>query len=255
VKFNGITKLYGQSSSNILTNARILVIGLGGVGSWAIEALARSGIGNLYLLDLDDICVSNINRQIHALDSTIGLSKTQVMQKRIKQINAKCMVTAHEDFLTNDNLAKYVTNDLSIVIDCIDSVRVKSALIAWCKRRKIKIITTGASGGKTDPTCIKVADLSKTHNDPLLAKVRSTLRHDYNFSRNPKRSFGVTSVFSSEQMRYVENCGAISFAKNGIGSGINCAQGLGSSCMVTASFGLVAASVAVNKLTKDSQKQ
>jgi len=254
VRFAGISNLYGASNIDILASAKILVVGLGGVGSWAAESLARSSIGNLDLLDLDDICTSNINRQIHALNNTVGISKAQAMLERIKQINPACNVRVHEDFLTVDNLTAYVTPDINIVIDCIDSVRVKAALIAWCKRYKIKIITTGASGGKTCPTYIQITDLSKTYNDPLSAKVRSTLRHDYNFTRNRQRTFGVPCVFSAEQMRYATSCGAISFAKTGAKSGINCTSGLGSSCMVTASFGLFAASLAVNKLTHQSQK-
>jgi len=247
VRFAGISNLYGVNAADIF-KARILVVGLGGVGSWVAESLARSGIGNLDLLDLDDICMSNVNRQIHALDDNIGLSKSKVMQQRIKQINPDCRINAYEDFLTQDNLCDYVTKDLNMVIDCIDSVRVKAALISFCKRRKIKIITTGASGGKTNASCIQILDLSKTYNDPLAAKVRSTLRHDYGFSRNPKRSFSVPCVFSNEQMRYNTDCGDISFAKVNAGTNISCANGLGSSCMVTATFGLMAASLAVNKL-------
>jgi len=253
LRFSGSHKLYGASFSK-LQQARILVIGLGGVGSFAAEALARSGVLNIDLLDLDEICLTNTNRQIHTLTANIGRSKAQVMSERILQINPNCRTQIHLDFLDQQNLATYVTSEIDAVIDCIDSVRVKAALIAWCKRRKIKIITCGGAGGKISPTQIQIKDLSKAFNDPLSAKVRATLRHDYNFSRDLKCNFGVPCVFSSEQIRYTDACGGVTFAKNGVQSGINCSGGLGSSCMVTASFGLAAAAWVVNKLTLSVKK-
>ncbi|HHJ4328332.1 TPA: ThiF family adenylyltransferase, partial [Klebsiella pneumoniae] len=186
-RFAGIARIYGQQGLQRLTAAHVAVVGIGGVGSWAAEALARSGVGEISLFDLDDVCVSNTNRQLHALDGAIGKPKVEEMAARIRLINPACRVHAVCDFVTRDNMAEHIVEQLDGVLDCIDSVPAKAALIAWCKRRKIPIVTTGGAGGQIDPTQIQVSDLNKTFNDPLAAKVRSTLRRDYGFSRTPGR--------------------------------------------------------------------
>ncbi len=169
-RFGGIGRLYTPEGLEKLRRSHICVIGIGGVGSWAVEALARSGIGKITMIDMDDICVTNINRQIHAMSGTVAQLKTEAMKERIERINPECVVEIIDDFLTQDNLADYLNRGYDYVIDAIDSVRVKAAMIAFCKRNKIKIITTGGAGGQTDPTKIQITDLSKTVQDPLAAR-------------------------------------------------------------------------------------
>jgi len=255
-RFGGIQRLYGLQAADILKSAHICVIGIGGVGSWAAEGLARSGIGKITLIDHDDIAASNINRQLHSLSNTLEKSKVEVMAERIKQINANCQCHIIDDFITHANLKKYLEHNYDFVIDAIDSVKFKSAIIYYCKRNKIPIITTGGAGGLIDPTAIQVADLSKTWNDPLAAKVRSQLRYEYNFTKNPKRSFGIPCVFSTEQQRYPQEDGSVDFAKPGVkGVSLDCAMGFGSSSCVTAPFGFIAAAKAIEKIiAKQSAK-
>ncbi|MDH1540449.1 tRNA cyclic N6-threonylcarbamoyladenosine(37) synthase TcdA [Stutzerimonas stutzeri] len=255
-RFGGIARLYGRLGLERLMAAHVAVVGIGGVGSWAAEALARSGVGEISLFDLDDVCITNTNRQIHALEGAVGKPKVDEMAARIRAINPACRVHAVPDFVTRDTMAEYITQDMDCVIDCIDSVLAKAALIAWCKRRKIQIIATGGAGGQIDPTQIQVADLNKTYNDPLAAKVRSTLRRDYGFSRTPGRSYSVPCVFSSEQLRYPRPDGGVCQSKSFVGEGVklDCAGGFGAVTMVTASFGMAAAAKAVDKLVAGARR-
>lgn len=250
-RFGGIARLYGREALERLVASHVAVVGIGGVGSWAAEALVRTGVGEISLFDLDDICVTNTNRQLHTLCDSIGRSKVEVMAERLRAINPHCTVHAIADFVTRDTMAEYITERLDFVIDCIDSVAAKAALIAWCKRRKIGIVTTGGAGGQIDPTKIQILDLNKTFNDPLAAKVRATLRRDYNFSRTPGRHYSVPCVFSSEQLRYPKPDGTVCQNKSFVGEGVklDCAGGFGAVTMVTASFGMAAAAKAVEKLT------
>ena len=165
-RFAGIARLYGTQPAEIIRAAHICVIGIGGVGSWSAEALARSGIGKITLIDHDDIAASNTNRQIHTLSDTLAQSKVEVMATRIRQINPECQVNAIDDFVTETTLQKYLQQDYQCVIDAIDSIKFKAAMIYYCRRNKIPIITTGGAGGLTDPTKIEIADLSRTWNDP-----------------------------------------------------------------------------------------
>lgn len=250
-RFGGIARLYGREAVERLASSHVAVVGIGGVGSWAAEALVRTGVGEISLFDLDDICVTNTNRQLHTLSDSIGRSKVEVMAERLQTINPQCRVHAIADFVTRETMAEYITERLDFVIDCIDSVAAKAALIAWCKRRKIGIVTTGGAGGQIDPTKIQILDLNKTFNDPLAAKVRATLRRDYNFSRTPGRHYSVPCVFSSEQLRYPKPDGTVCQTKSFVGEGVklDCAGGFGAVTMVTASFGMAAAAKAVEKLT------
>lgn len=248
-RFGGIGRLYGQHAMEIFQQAHIAVIGIGGVGSWVVEALARSGVGNITLIDHDDISITNMNRQIHTLDSTIDQSKVDVMRQRIAKINPECQVHAVDDLLTHANCAKYFAEKFDYVVDAIDSVKHKSALIYYCKRNKIPIITTGGAGGLVDPTQIEIVDLSKTYNDPLAAKVRSQLRHQYGFTRNPKRRFGIECVYSTEQQMYPQGDGTVGPDKPGVkGVTLDCNSGYGSSSCVTAGFGFAAAARVLNKI-------
>ncbi|MBI6748879.1 tRNA cyclic N6-threonylcarbamoyladenosine(37) synthase TcdA [Pseudomonas syringae] len=255
-RFAGIARLYGIEGLARLRAAHVAVVGIGGVGSWAAEGMARSGVGEISLFDMDDVCVSNSNRQLHALSTTVGQSKVEVMAERIRAINPDCIVHAVADFVTRDTMAECITPDMDFVIDCIDSVNAKAALISWCKRRKIQMVTTGGAGGQIDPTLIQIADLNRTFNDPLASKVRSTLRRDYGFSRTPNRHYSVPCVFSTEQLRYPKPDGSICLEKKFVGEGVklDCAGGFGAVMMVTATFGMVAATRAVDKLVAGTRR-
>ena len=250
-RFGGTRRLYGAEATERLRHAHICVIGIGGVGSWAAEALARSAVGEITLIDLDDICVTNTNRQIHALANTIGQDKTEVMAERIRQINPECVVHTVDDFVTPENVGEVIDKRFDYVLDAIDNFRAKAALIAHCKRNKIKIITTGGAGGQVDPLKIQVADLTKTIQDPLSRKVKDQLRRFHNFSKNPKRRFAVECVFSTEAARYPQPDGSVCQTKpDATGSmKMDCASGFGAATVVTATFGFVAVARIIEKLT------
>ncbi len=236
-RFGGVARLYGAEGAARIAAAHVCVIGIGGVGSWAAEALARSGVGRLTLIDLDHVAESNINRQIHALDATLGKAKVVAMAERIAQINPDCVVNCVDEFIEPDTVATLLPA-CDAVIDAIDAVRAKAALIALCRREKRLLVTTGGAGGRIDPTQVQVADLSRTIQDALASNVRARLRKDYGFPRDPKKKFGVECVFSPEQITrpVAEAC-----ATDGGGlQGLNCA-GYGSSVAVTATFGFSAA--------------
>lgn len=253
--FAALPRVFGQQASDRLPQMRICVVGMGGVGSWAVEALARTGVGHITIIDHDDVTVSNINRQLHAFSNTVGESKVELMAQRIRNINADCDVNAIDDFLAETNLANYLDQQFDVVIDAIDSIRFKAAMIYFCKRNKIPMITTGGAGGRTDPLAVEVADLSLTWNDALAATVRSRLRADYGYSRNPKHRFGVECVFSREQPVYPDNHGGVMHARPGVaGASLDCEQGYGSVSMVTGTFGLVAASRALKRVMLNKAK-
>ena len=257
-RFAGIARLYGCEPAQWITDMNICVIGMGGVGSWAVEALARTGVGAMTLIDYDEICATNINRQVHALESTIGEKKSLEMQKRIQDINPKCCVTIIDDYITDRNLFEHIPPDrpFDYVIDAIDSIRFKAALIYHCKRNKIPVITTGAGGGLTDPTQIQVRDLSRTINDPLAAKVRAELRARHGFSKNTKRYFGVECVFSTQQQVYPKADGSVGQQKPGIhGVHLDCSMGYGSVTHVTGAMGFVAASRVIEKHLLRNQRE
>ena len=249
-RFGGIARLYGIPALDVFGKSHVAVIGIGGGGSWAAEALARSGIGEITLFDLDDICVSNVNRQIHALNSSVGQMKTQAMAARLKDINPQLQVNAVHAFITPKNLDKYVSANFDYIFDATDSVSAKTALIAYCSRNKIKLICSGGAGGQIDPTLIQIADLNKTIQDPLLAKVRNNLRRLHGFSRNPKRKYRIDCVFSTEQLRYQQNDGSVCFGRP-TGSGpvkLDCASGFGSITHLTGTFAFVGVSQILKKL-------
>ncbi|NJD05774.1 MAG: tRNA cyclic N6-threonylcarbamoyladenosine(37) synthase TcdA [Methylococcaceae bacterium] len=249
-RFGGITRLYGVEGLRRLREAHVCVVGVGGVGSWAAEALARSAVGTLTLIDLDNVAVSNVNRQIHALDGAYGTAKVRAMAERIAAINPACRVIQVEDFVTVDNVAELITRDFHWVLDCMDAFRIKAALAAHCRRTKIKLVTVGAAGGMTDPTRIKVLDLSRTAQDPLLARTRKQLRDRHGFPANPQRRFSIPAVFSDEHALYPTADGGVCQQRDpgAAASGLNCAGGIGSVMTVTASFGLVAVSLVLNRL-------
>ena len=257
-RFGGIARLYGGTALARLAAAHVCVIGIGGVGSWAAEALARSAVGSITLIDLDHVAESNTNRQIHALDGEFGKAKVQAMAQRIRAINPGCVVTGIEEFVSAENVASLLP-PCDAVLDAIDNVRAKAALIAHCRTAGISIVTTGSAGGRCDPTRIQVADLARTVHDPLASSLRARLRKEYAFTRDPKKEFGVECVFSVEPIIRPESAGpACDFdeepgAKPGL-QGLSCA-GYGSAVTVTASFGMAAAACVLEQLAIGAKRK
>ena len=257
-RFGGVARLYGAPALAAFERAHVAVIGIGGVGSWVAEALARSAVGTLTLIDLDNIAESNTNRQIHALDGNYGKAKVTAMAERIRLIDPACEVRQIEDFVEPGNFDETLGGGFDYIIDAIDSVRTKTALIAWCVARKQALITVGGAGGQLDPTRIRIDDLALTIQDPLLSKVRGQLRKLHGFPRGPKARFRVNAVYSDEPLIYPEApvCDLSEGAEHletGAGYsgpvGLNCA-GFGSSVCVTASFGFAAAAHVLRELAK-----
>ncbi|HZW11707.1 MAG TPA: tRNA cyclic N6-threonylcarbamoyladenosine(37) synthase TcdA [Noviherbaspirillum sp.] len=254
-RFGGIARLYGAAALERFRKAHVCVIGVGGVGSWVVEALARSAIGNITMIDLDNVAESNINRQIQALTNTLGKAKVTALSERIAQINPYCRVTEVEDFITPDNLEEMIgARRFDYIIDAIDNVKAKTALIAYCREREIPLITIGGAGGQIDPTKIEIRDLSRTEQEPLLAKVRKRLRANHGFPRGTKNKFGIEAVFSTEPLRFPVTGEACALDTDPAGvTGLNCA-GFGSSMVVTANFGLVAAARVLQKLAAEAKR-
>lgn len=246
-RFGGVCRLYGQANFERLTQAHVTIIGLGGVGSWCAEALARTHIGKLTLIDADTIAESNINRQLPALESTIGRPKAEVLAERFAQINPNVQITTHVAFVDETNLDDLIPED-GIIVDAIDSLKAKAALIAWAKTKKRSIVVSGGAGGRTDPSRITTADLSRTTADALLSKLRTQLRKDYNFPKgasNPKdsRPFGITAVYSTEMGR--------ACAPDALELAGGAQAGFGTAMVVTASLGLRVAQVVISRVLQD----
>ena len=248
-RFGGVARLYGDAALERFRATHVCVIGVGGVGSWIVEALARSAIGQLTLIDLDNVAESNINRQIQALSGTIGQAKIGALAERIAQINPFCRVNLVEDFVEPDNLDQMIGGrGYDFVIDAIDSVKSKAALIAYCRDHAIPMITIGSAGGQVDPTRIELRDLSKTEQEPLLKMVRKRLRNQYGFPRSIKTKFDIDAVFSMEPLTFPAEGATCEIDDGAAGvTGLNCA-GFGSSMVVTATFGMVAAAHLLRKL-------
>lgn len=248
-RFGGIARLYGERALERFRAAHVCVIGVGGVGSWVVEALARSAVGHLTLIDLDNVAESNINRQIQALSSTVGMAKIEALKQRIAQINPFCQVTLVEDFIDAENIPAMIADkNVDYVVDAIDSVKPKAALIAWCSANKMPLVVVGGAGGQIDPTKVEIRDLARTEQEPLLKKVRKILRAQYGFSRGEKQKYHIDAVFSMEPLRYPDAGDACDVDPNSI-TGLNCA-GFGSSMVVTATFGMVTAGQVLRRLAE-----
>ena len=254
-RFSGVRRLYGQQGLEKLQAAKVCVIGIGGVGAWAVEALARSALGHITLIDLDNIAESNVNRQLHAIDGAFGMAKVTAMADRIKAINPACVIKEIEDFVTLDNVAEMLNGDFHMVLDAIDDAKAKVAIAAYCKHHNIPLVTVGGAGGRLDPTKIKQGDLSQVVGDRLLAKVRNQLRRDHGFPKAPtshKKSaakFGITAIYSDEQVMQPNVEIEASCEVDTAITGLNCA-GYGSSVCVTAPFGMAAAAIVLNLIVK-----
>lgn len=245
-RFGGVRRLYGDTRLAQFRQAHVCIIGLGGVGSWAAEALARNAIGNMTLIDLDNIAESNVNRQLHAVDGAFGKAKVTAMAERIHSINPDCKVTQIEDFITAENSATLLAADYDIVLDAIDDAKAKVAIAAYCRANQLPLVMTGGAGGRLDPTRIQSTDLARVTGDRLLAKVRNQLRRDHGFPKGEKTKLGIPCIYSDEpvQKPISENCET----DNAL-SGLNCA-GYGSSVCVTAPFGMAAAALVLNLVQK-----
>jgi tRNA threonylcarbamoyladenosine dehydratase len=239
-RFGGIQRLYSAEGLERLRGARVCVVGLGGVGSWAAEALARSAVGHITLVDLDDICVSNINRQLHALEGVVGRPKAAIMAERIASINPACDARAVQEFFNEASAARILEGGFACVVDAIDHAANKSLLIARCRQKEIPIICSGAAGGRKNPLEIQMADLSRTHGDALLQQVRKRLRLEHGFPRDPKTPLNVPCVFSPEAPARAADCEK--------GGRLNCDTGYGAASFVTGAFGFAAASWVVSKI-------
>ena len=244
-RFGGIARLYGETVLQRFAHAHVCVAGVGGVGSWAVEALARTGIGHLTLIDLDNVAESNVNRQLPALTSEFGKAKVSSLHERILQINPECRVTTIEDFVSEDNLTELFEQPFDFVIDAIDQIRVKAAMAAYFIRLQQPFILSGAAGGQKNPALIQPADLSRVTHDPLLANLRYTLRKRHGFSRDTREKMRVQCVFSTENITPPQS-GEISETGDAP-QGLSCA-GYGASMLVTASFGLHCAQAAIDHI-------
>lgn len=248
-RFLGIERLYGTGSVAILAKAHVLVVGIGGVGSWAAEALARSGVGSLTLLDGDDVCISNTNRQLHALDGAFGKPKVQVMGDRLRTISPDLQVFSAQEFLTPQNLEAHLSHAYDFVFDACDALRTKVAMVAYCKRNKIPIIVCGSAGGRTDPSLMRIRDLSKTEHDAMLSLIRRKLRDDYGWTKNPKRYFGVPAIYSMENVRYPTTDACANTDGNVTDTfKLDCGNGLGSACHVTATMAFVGVTEVIRRM-------
>lgn len=253
-RFGGIDRLYGRGALARLAACRVTVVGVGGVGSWAVEALARSGVGQLTLIDADDLCVSNTNRQLPALDGQYGRSKIEAMAERCRAIHPDIALSLVPKFLTPSNLEELLGEPVDLVLDACDSFRSKVEAIAFCRRRKQPIITVGSAGGRSDVTQIRVRDLSRTEHDAMLSLIRKKLRGEFNFPKNHDRYFGVPAVYSLENVRYPQADGRVCGTRPQLGKDealkLDCGAGLGAATHVTGAFAFAAVGKAIEMLLR-----
>jgi len=250
-RFGGIERLYGKAQARRLREARVAVIGIGGVGSWSVEALARSGIGHLTLIDLDDVCITNVNRQIPALSGMFGRPKVEVMAERFMAINPSGQVTPVRSFFTAQTADTLLGAEFDVVLDAIDQIDLKCLLIAQCRARGLPIISTGGAGGRRDPARVRTGDLGQATHDRLLVKVRKILRAEHGFTREPGGSFNVDCVYSVEPQVYPQSDGSVCETREpGNALRLDCRSGYGTASFVTGTFGFVAASLVVKQLVE-----
>lgn len=247
-RFGGLARLYGVEGAARIRSAHVAVVGIGGVGSWTAEALARSGVGYLTLIDLDNVAESNINRQIHALTETVGKAKVEAMRERIVQINPACLVHCIEDFVEPENWPKILPAGVDAVIDACDQIKAKLAMAQWARRNKRLFISVGAAGGKRLAHKVEVDDLSQTTHDPLLAQLRYRLRREFSAPKEGKK-IGVTTVFSREAVAQPD----ASCQLQGSDGSLNC-SGYGSVVAVTATFGQCAAGWILDQISRNLKK-
>ena len=248
-RFTGVEALYGAEAFAKIASASICIVGVGGVGSWCAEACARSGVGTIAIVDLDDVCVTNVNRQIQALTSTLGASKCQVLGQRLKDINPSCNVRIVEKFATSKSVTEILSHNYDVIIDAIDSTTHKTSLIAACVSQGLPIVTIGSGGNRSEPSSITVSDLSSTEYDPLLQAVRKRLRQKHNFPRGKGRSFRVPCVYAPLQRKSREGALELCDGEH-VGRRATCNNGLGSTVITTGTMGFIAVGEALRIITK-----
>ncbi len=245
-RFGGVGRLVGVAGLERLRAANVCVVGLGGVGSWSVEALARSGVGALTLIDLDDVCVTNVNRQLPALDGQIGRPKAVVLAERVAAINPACRVRALTEYFTAATAEDQLSADFACVVDAIDDVSNKALLIAGCVRRGLPCVTAGGAGGKRDATRLRTGDLGESGGDDLLKQVRKKLRREHGFAGGEGNRYGVRAVWSAERPVFPWADGTCSAdPEPGSNLRLDCASGFGTAAWVTGAFGLVVAQAAI----------
>lgn len=251
-RFGGIGRLFGRKALEKIKGSRILVIGIGGVGSWVAESLARTGIGAMTLVDLDDVCITNINRQILATSTSVGQFKVDVMKKRVLDIYPQCEVETRQCFFNPKNLENIFDREYDFVVDACDDFTNKCYLIDHCRKNNIPLVVMGGAGGKIDPLQIRVTDMSTSSNDRLLARLRKKLRQDFNFPREEDGDFGVWSVWSHERAVYPTATGCSTFKPpGGLAKNMDCEEGFGSASFVTGAFAFATTSLILRELTKE----
>ena len=250
-RFGGIGRLFGTAGLERLRQAHVCVVGLGGVGSWVVEALARSGLGSLTLVDLDDVCISNANRQLHAVQSELGKPKAEAMARRVQAINPDCLTRPLQSFFLKSTADEILSAGYDGVVDAIDSTREKCLLIALCRQKHMALVTTGGAGGRRDPTALQVADLAFSSHDRLLQEVRRILRKDHGFPRGHE-PFGVDCVFSRETPVYPQADGTVCETRSeNMDLRLDCNSGYGTASFVTGAFGFAAAARMVQVLVEN----
>jgi tRNA A37 threonylcarbamoyladenosine dehydratase len=249
-RFGGIARLYGRSGLERLRGAKVCVIGVGGVGSWTVEALARSGVGALSLVDLDDVCVTNVNRQLHALDGEIGRPKIGVLADRVRLIHPGCRIEPVADYFTAATAEQLLSPRYDFVVDATDKMTNKCLIISGCRKRGLPVLTVGGAGGKRDGTAVRVADLAHSEQDELLKLVRRKLRRDFGFPRDLAQDFEVSCVYSPEKPIYPWSDGTCSVEpeEGGESLTLDCASGFGTATFVTGAFGFAAAGEIVRRI-------
>jgi tRNA threonylcarbamoyladenosine dehydratase len=253
-RFGGIGRLFGAAAMRRLSAAHVAVVGLGGVGSWAVEALAKSGVGALTLIDLDDVCVTNTNRQLPALSGTVGLPKAAVLGERVRAIHPGCRVVEEVAFLTEGTAGRLLEPEYDFVVDAVDRMSIKALILGECRKRGLAVITSGSAGGRRDGTRVRVSDLGMAGNDPLLFQVRRKLRRDYGWPTSPDGKammLGVPCVFSPEKAVYPRadgTCGVEPEEGTETGLRLDCAGGFGAATFVTGAFGFALAGEVVRRL-------
>lgn len=252
-RFSGIGRLYGDKNLETFSRSSATVIGIGGVGSWCAEALLRSGLKQITLIDLDEVCITNTNRQLHALSNTVGKTKVSVLAQRLELINPDAKVVAIEDFLTESNLSELITKDSGVIVDAIDSLKNKALLAKHCFDHGFPLVTVGGAGGKKDPTLIRTGDLSESTQDNLLKRLKKKLRVDFGFPR--QGPMNISCVYSLERAVYPTDEGGTCFKKDlkdKSQAKLDCATGMGTATFATGAFGFAAAHCALNYLTQES---
>ncbi len=258
-RFKGFRQLVGDGPFERISRASVCIVGLGGVGSWVVEALARSGVGALTLVDLDEVCVTNINRQIHALTGTVGFAKADILAERVLQIHPSCTVAPIKRFFTANTADAILGERYDLVIDTIDRVENKALLLAKCVDRDLPVITVGSGGERLDPSAAEISDLARTIHDPLLQCVRKTLRQQHAFPKGERAKFGIPCVYAP-----LQRGARAPIVADQVSSGCqvdardvrgrkSCNEGLGSAVFMTGTLGFMAAAEAVRLLGEEQR--